>query len=137
MKEKDRMAAKKSSNKNRTKGLGSQRLSPAEKAAYVDIKQGLKHVEKSIGEVQKGLRKAEKAIEADAKMRIRQLRKEGKTQLAALKSKRKEAVQLIKNLSAAAEGSWQDVRLSAEQVLADATATVNGIADRIRAALQR
>lgn len=131
------MTAKKSSRKSNTKGLGSQRLSPAEKAAYTDIKQGIKHVERSIGEVQKGLRKAEKAIEADAKLRIRQLRKEGKTQLAALKSKRKEAAHLIKNLSAAAEGSWQDVRRSAEQVLAEATATASGIADRIRAALQR
>lgn len=136
-KETDRMAAKKSSRKSSTKSLGSQRLSPAEKAAYADIKQGIKHVEKSIGEVQKGLRKAEKAIEADARMRIRQLRKEGKTQLVALKSKRKEAARLIKNLSAAAEGSWSDIQRSAEQILADATATANGIADRIRAALQR
>ena len=111
-------------------------MSPAEKAAYVDIKQGIKHVEKSIGEVQKGLRKAEKAIEADARVRIRQLRKEGKAQLAALKSKRKEASVLMKRLSGAAEGSWHDVRQSAEQVIADAKATAGGIADRIRAALR-
>jgi len=134
------MAAKKSKKKSSRKlsvgSLGSQRLSPAEKAAYGDIKQGIKHVEKSIGEVQKGLRKAERAIEADAKMRIRQLRKEGKAQLAALKAKRKEASVLMKRLSGAAEGSWHDVRQSAEQVIADAKATAGGIADRIRTALR-
>jgi hypothetical protein len=127
------MAAKKSK-KAKSNAV---RLSPAEKAAYGEIKQGIKHVEKSIGEVQKGLRKAEKAIEADAKVRIRQLRAEGKTQLAALKSKRKEAAQLMKRLSAAAEGSWHDIQKSAEQVLADAKVTANGIVGRIRSAIDR
>jgi hypothetical protein len=131
------MTAKKTKKAAGRKSSTMQRLSPAEKAAYGEIKQGIKHVEKSIGEVQKGLRKAEKAIEADAKQRIRELRKEGKAQLAALKSKRKEAAQLMKRLSAAAEDSWHDVRTSAEQVLADAKATANGIASRIRSALSR
>jgi len=110
-------------------------MSPAEKTAYAEIKQGLKHVEKSIGEVQKGLRRAEKAIEADAKARARNLRKEAKVQIATLKTKRREVAQLMKNLSAAAEGSWQDVKQSADQVLADARATANGIVERIRTAL--
>lgn len=112
-------------------------MSPAEKAAYGDVKQGIKHVEKSIDEIRRGLRRAEKAIEADAKARIRSLRKEANAQLAMLKAKRAEAARLMKNLAAAAEGSWQDVKQSADQVLADARATASGIADRIRAALQR
>jgi ribosome recycling factor len=112
-------------------------MSPAEKAAYGDIKQGVRHVEKSIGEVRKGLRKAEKAIEADARVRIRELRKEAKAQLASLEAKRREASRLMKNLSAAAEGAWQDVKQSADQVLAEARATASSIADRIRTALQR
>jgi hypothetical protein len=112
-------------------------MSPAEKAAYGDIKLGIKHVEKSIGEVQKALRRAERAIESDARARIRELRKEAKAQLASLKAKRGEASRLLRNLSAAAEGSWQDAKQSADQVLADARATASGIADRIRAALQR
>jgi hypothetical protein len=106
------------------------------KAAYVDIKQGVRHVEKSIHEVQKGLRKAEKAIEAQAKARIRELRKEARGQLASLKTKRREAAHLGKNLLAAAEGSWQDVKQSADHVLADARAMATAIADRIRTALQ-
>jgi len=129
------MAAK-SSKAGRRKSRGPA-MSPAEKAAYADVKQGIKNVERSIGDVQKGLRKAEKAIAADAKMRIRALRKEAKGQVASLKSKRREAAQLLKNLSAAAEGSWQDVKQSADQVIADARATAGGIADRLRAALQR
>lgn len=112
-------------------------LSPAEKAAYGDIKLGIKHVETAIGEVQKGLRKAEKAIQADAKQRVRELRKEAKLQLAAVKDKRREAARLMRSLSVAAEGSWQDVKQGADQALADARATASGIAERIRSALQR
>lgn len=132
------MAAKKKSKKSSArKSRGGQRLSPAGKAAYGDIKKGVKNVEKSIGEVQKGLRKAEKAIQADAKLRVRELRKEAKAQLASLKAKRREASHLMKSLSDAAEGSWQDVKHSADQVIAEARSTANAIADRIRTALQR
>ena len=130
------MAAKSKKKSIRKKVSGGQRLSPAEKAAFGQIKQGVKHVEKSIGEVQKGLRRAEKAIEADAKARVRALRKEANVQLAALKAKRREAVGLVKRLRVAAGDSWQDVRQSAEQVIADAKATAGGIADRIRTALR-
>jgi len=131
------MAVKRSkSTRRKSPGRGVPAMSPAEKAAYGDIKTGIKHVEKSIGEVHKGLRRAERAIEADARARIRELRKEANAQLAALKAKRVEASRLMKNLSAAAGGSWQDVKQSADQVLAEARTTASGIADRIRAALQ-
>ena len=129
------MAAKSSRGPSRKSARGPA-LTPPMKAAYGDIKTGVRHVEKSIGEVQKGLRKAEKAIEAQAKARIRELRKEAKGQLASLKAKRREAVHLGKNLLAAAEGSWEDVKLSADQALADARAMASAIADRIRTALQ-
>lgn len=131
------MAAKKSSTSVSKKSRAGQRLSPAAKAAYGDIKQGIKHVEKSISEVQRGLRKAEKAIAADASARIRALRKEGKAELNALQAKRKEATRLMKNLAAAAEGSWNDIQKGAEQALTDAKSTAGRIADRIRSALDR
>lgn len=131
------MAAKKSGTTARKTTRKVSRPSPAAKAAYGDIKQGIKHVEKSIGEVQKGLRKAEKAIEADAKARIRELRKEGKAQLTVLKAKRKDATRLMKDLTSAAEDSWHTIQASAEQAFADARATAGTVADRIRAALQR
>jgi hypothetical protein len=55
-------------------------------AAYGDVKQGIRHLEKSIGEVQKGVRKAEKAIEAQGCTRIRELQGSDR-QLASLKAK--------------------------------------------------
>lgn len=139
------MAAKKASKTVRKKpktarlksGAAPSKMSPAGKAAYGDIKLGIQHVEKSIGEIQKGLRRAEKAIEADAKARVRQLRKDANAQLASIKGKRREAARLLKNLTAAAEGSWQDVKQSADQVIAEARATASSIADRLRTALQR
>ncbi len=131
------MAAKKRGTRVSRKSRVVQRLSPAEKVAYGDIKQGIKHVEKSIGEVQRGLLKAERAIAADAKARIRELRKEGKAQLKTLQTKRKEATRLMKNLSAAAEDSWHQIQKGADQVLADAKVTAGRISDRIRSALDR
>lgn len=135
------MAAKASAAKaSRRRSAGTRgraAMSPAEKQAFGEVKQGIRHVERSIGDVRRSLRKAEKAIEADARARVRELRKEANAQLAALKAKRAEASRLLKNLAAAAEGSWQDVKQNADQVLADARATAGGIADRIRAALQR
>ena len=112
-------------------------MSPAMQAAYGDIKLGVRHVEKSIGEVQRGLRKAENEIEAQAKARIRELRRDAGGQLASLKAKRREAARLMKNLRAAAEGSWQDVKQSADQALAEARSTASAIAERLRVALQR
>lgn len=129
------MAARSSKGPSRKSRRGPT-LTPPMKAAYGDIKQGVRHVEKSIAEVQKGLRKAEKAIEAQARKRIRELRKEAKGQLASLKAKRREATHLGKNLRAAADESWQDVKQSADRVLADARALASAIADRIRTALQ-
>jgi hypothetical protein len=94
-------------------------------------------VEKSISEVQRGLRKAEKAIAADARARIRELRKEGKAQLVGLRARRKEAARLMKALSVAAEDSWSEVREEADRILVDAKASATRIADRIRTALER
>jgi hypothetical protein len=131
------MAARGSRSTTTRKSSKTVKISPAGKAAYGEIKQGIRHVEKSIGEVQKGLRKAEKAIEADAKARIRELRKEGKVQLNALRTKRKEATRLMKSLSAAAEDSWHIIQKGAEQVFADARAAAGTVSDRIRAAIHR
>lgn len=131
------MAAKKSSTGTQRKRRSGQKLSPAEKASLSEIKQGVKHVEKSISEVQRGLRKAEKAIAADARTRIRELRKEGKAQLVGLRDKRKEAARLMKALSVAAEDSWSEVRAEADRILVDAKASATRIADRIRTALER
>jgi septation ring formation regulator EzrA len=130
------MAGKKAKSKGASRRAGS-KLSGAEKAAYSEIKQGVKHLEKSIGEITKGLRKTEKAIEADARARIRALRIEARTQLGVLKSKRTEIKIQLKKVSAAAEGSWEEIKHSADTLLADARATATSVVDRLRAAITR
>jgi hypothetical protein len=86
---------------------GGAAISRAKRAAYGEIKQGVKHLEKSIGEIQRGLHKAEQQIDADARARVRELRKDAHTQLAVVKGKQREVLRILKNVSAAAEGSWR------------------------------
>ena len=87
------MSAKKSKKKSGTKKKAGARATAtaAERAARSEIKQGVKHLERSIGEIKKGLRKTEKVIEADARARIRSLRRDANTQLSVLKQKQREA----------------------------------------------
>ena len=66
-------------------------MSREARAAYGEIQQGVKHLEKSITEIQQGLRRAEHKIEADARARIRELRKDARAQLGILESKQREA----------------------------------------------
>jgi len=110
-------------------------MSREARATYAAIQQGVKHLEKSIGEIQKGLIKAEHKIEADARVRIRELRKDASTQLGVLKSKQREAASALKRVSSAASGSWEDIKGSVDSVLADIKATATSVVDRFRSAL--
>jgi hypothetical protein len=112
-------------------------MSPEAKAAYGEIKQGMGHLEKSIVEIQRGLRRAEQKIEGDARARVRELRKEGRAQLAALKAKQRDAARVLKNLSTAAGTSWQEVKQSADAILADARGTAASVYERLRSAFTR
>jgi hypothetical protein len=105
------------------------------RVAYGEIKRGVTHLEKSIGEIQRGLGKVEKTIEADARARIRGLRKEARVQIGVLKSKRREAARSLKKLSAAAGGRWEDVKRSADAILADGRANAASLIERIRKGL--
>jgi len=111
-------------------------MSREERAAYGEIQQGVRHLEKSIGEIQRALRKTERMIEADARVRIRGLRKDARAQLGALKSKQREAARILKNVSAAAGGSWQEVKQSADAILLDARGTAASVIDRFRRSLR-
>ena len=102
---------------------------------YAEIQQGVRHLETSIGEVQRGLRKAEQKLEADARARIRDLRKDARIQLSALKSKQREAVGTLKRVSAAAGDSWDDIKHTVDSILADARATATTAVNRFRNAL--
>ena len=128
-------AAKRGSKTTSARRRGSPAISREKRAAYVELKQGVKHLEKSIGEIQKGLRRAERQIEADARAQVRALRIDARTQLALVKEKQREAVRRLKTVSAAAEGSWQEVKQSADAILADAGATAASVVERLRRAL--
>ena len=129
------MTAKRGSRTKSASRRTSAALSPEKRAAYGEIKQGVKHLEKAVGEIRKGLRKAERQIEANARARVRELRKDASTQLAVVKGKQREVVRILKTVSAAAEGSWQDVKQSADAILADARSTAALAAERLRKVL--
>ena len=88
-------------------------MPPEVKAAYAEVEKGVKHLGKAMSEVQQGLRRAERKIEADARLRIRTLR----------------------SLATAAEGSFQDVKRSADTLLAEARTTAASVVERLRSAL--
>jgi uncharacterized coiled-coil DUF342 family protein len=89
----------------------------------------------SIAEIQQGLRKAERKIEADARARIRAPRQDARAQLAALKSRRRDVTQTLKRLAGAAGGSWEDIKQSADAGLAEARTTAASVIERFRNAL--
>ena len=69
----------------KSKAKGSlPRMSPEVKTAYMEIQRGARSLGKSIAEIQQGLRKAEREIEAAARARIQELRKDVRAQLAGL-----------------------------------------------------
>ena len=133
------MATKKS--KTRVKKPATKRpaipKTPEARAAYGEIEQGLRNLGKSIGEIRRGLRAAERQIEADARKRIGELRKEGRAQLVALNAKGKEVAASVRQASALAETSWEDLKNSAEAVLGDARSAAASFASRIRDAITR
>jgi hypothetical protein len=107
------------------------------RAAYGEIKRGVAHLEKSIGEIQKGLRDAERQIESDARRRIRALRKDASGELASLRRRHREVARILDRVSAAAEGSWKQVKKTADATLADATDAATSLVKRLKKALPR
>jgi hypothetical protein len=105
--------------------------------AYGEIKRGVKDLEKSIVAIQKGLRVAERQIEADARARIRALREEARVQLAALKGRHREVARTLGKVSAAAEGSWQQVKQAADAILAETVNSAASVVERLKKALPR
>lgn len=134
------MAARKAA--GRTKKAGTARakapaLSPEKRAAQREIQRGIAHLGKSIAEIRRGLGKAERQIELDARKRIAALRKDGRAQLAGLAAKRREVLANLKQASASAGASWDELKQSAESALADAIHTAGSYVNRIRDALTR
>ena len=111
------------------------KMPPEVKDAYEQLHSGVKGLGKSIAEIQRDLRRAERKIEADARARITELRRDGRTQLAALESRRGEVTRTLRRLAAAAGGSWRDVKESADVALAEARSTAASVIERFRNAL--
>ncbi|HTO07101.1 MAG TPA: hypothetical protein VMR86_08580 [Myxococcota bacterium] len=112
-------------------------VSRGRSGAYGEIKRGVQHLERSIGEIQKGLRDAERAIEADARQRIRALRKDASAELAALRRRHRDVARILDRLSAAAEGSWKQMKRSADAVLGEAVGTAASLVKRLNKSLPR
>ena len=110
-------------------------LSGEAKAAYGEIQKQVGQLQKSIAEIQKTARKAEQKIEADARARIRELRKEARVQLDAVESRRREASRTLKSLTVAAGESWREIKQSADAILSDARSTAASVIERFRGAL--
>ena len=96
------------------------KMPPEVKDAYEQLHSGVKGLGKSIAEIQRDLRKAERKIAADARARITELRRDGRTQL-----------------GAAAGGSWRDIKESADVARAEARSTAASVIERFRNALGR
>ena len=109
--------------------------SRARRVAADEIKRGVAHLEKSIGEIQKGLRDAERQIEADARARIRALRRDARKQLTALRRRHRDVARTLDKVSAAAEGSWKQVKKSADAMLAEGVNSATAVVKRLKKAL--
>ena len=121
--------------KQRTAKRPQPKMPPEVKEAYRQVQSGVKGLGKSIAEIQQGLRKAERKIEADGRARIRTLRQDARAQLTALQAHRADVTRTLKQLTAAAGGSWQDIKQSADAALGEARATAASVIERFRSAL--
>jgi hypothetical protein len=107
------------------------------RAARDEIKKGVKHLEKSIGEIEKGLRKAEREIAADARLRVRALRKEARAAVAALRVRRRDVARELAKVVRSEEGSLEKVKQSADVILAEAVDVAAAIVQRLKKSLPR
>ena len=110
-------------------------MSREARAAYGEIHTSDKQLEKSITEIRRGLGKVERRIEADARARIRDFRKQARAQLTVLQSRRRGAARTLKRLSTSTGESWREIKQASDSMLADARATATSVVERFRHAL--
>lgn len=106
------------------------------RAAYREVRSGLKGLEKLVFEVERDLVRTEKKIEADARARIVRLRRDAAAQRRTLERKRREAQRVLTKLSAGADDSWRDVKRAADAIVGEAQRAASAIAKRFRTALK-
>ncbi len=129
------MLAKKRSRAVSAPERAQKAMSREARATYAEVQQCVRHLDKSIGEIERDLRKTEHRLEAEARARIRELRKDARTQLSVLKAKQREAAGTLKLVAPAAGGRWEDIKRTVDSVLVDARATATATVNRFRSAL--
>jgi len=108
-------------------------MSVEARAIYADVQKCVKQLDKSIGEVERGVRKAEHELAAAARVRIRELRKDARIQLSVLKAKQREAASTLTLVPPAPDGgAWADIKRTVDTVLADAQSTASAAVNRFR-----
>ena len=110
-------------------------MSREARAAYVEVQRCVRQLDKSVTEIQRGVRRAEHQLEADARARIRELRRDAHVPLRALKVKQREAAATLKRVSNAAGGTWDDITRTVETFIAEARATATAAVSRFRTAV--
>ena len=88
---------------------------------------GWRHVEKGVHQLTR--------IEAEARDRVRKLRKEARAQLAVLRGHQHEARHVLRRLSTAVDGSWSDLKGTAPRALDDARGVADSMIARFRRAV--
>ena len=76
-------------------------------------------------------------IQRDAGARIRKLQMDARRQLATLKGRHREVARILDRVTSAAEGSWRQVKKSADAVLADAVNIAASLVKRLKKSLPR
>jgi chromosome segregation ATPase len=112
-------------------------MSPEARAAYAQIESGVRSLGRSMQEIRRGLHSAERKIEADARARIRLLRREARAQMATLQARRREVTKTLRGLATAAGGSWEDVKRTADSILTESKAGASSVIERFRQALKQ
>jgi hypothetical protein len=80
-----------------------------------DVQKGVHQLTRSVKQIQVALRRGELKIEADARDRVRQLRREARAQLTVLRGHQREASRMVRRLSTAADDSWVELKSAVDR----------------------
>jgi hypothetical protein len=99
----------------------------------MEMQKRAQRLARSVGEIEGGLRCTEERIEANARQRIRVLRKEVGEQLVLLRRHQGEAVRLLRRLASAPDASRGDLLQAARHALNESHGVVDALLARFAA----
>jgi hypothetical protein len=109
-------------------------LSRGARGGALNVQRVVEQLARSIADIEVALRRAEGRIDADARERIQTLRSEASRQLMVMRGHQREASRLLRWLSTATVGSWDDVQRAADRELAEARTVAAAMIERLRGA---